>query len=293
LHVVLEAGSLTIVNEVDVEAYLRGVVPWEIGRPGAEAQAAVESQTIAARTYAESRRKQFPLFDLWADERDQVYRGLERPDPTADKAITATRGLVLEHGGQLIQAYYSSTCGGHTSRIEEVWNKPAAKYLVGGRDAPSDEAASFCSASPHFRWAEAWSGADLEKTIRVTLPRVLAWPAGRDPGGLVDLRLGERDPSGRIRGLEVVTTTGTYPVRGDAIRWVLKPKDRPLLRSTMFVLEIEREAGAIVRVAARGGGNGHGVGMCQMGALAMARAGYDRDAILGRYYPGTRVRAAD
>ena len=293
LHVVLDAGALTIVNEVEIEDYLRGVVPWEIGRPGPEAQAAVESQTIAARTYAESRRGQFPQFDLWADERDQVYRGLERPDPIADRAITATRGLVLEHHGDLIQAYYSSTCGGHTSRIEEVWDKPAAPYLVGGRDAPSDDAASFCSASPHFRWAEAWSGVDLDKTVRVTLPRVLNWPAGRDPGGLVDLRVGERDRSGRVTVLEVVTTTGTYPVRGDAMRWVLKPKDRTLLRSTMFVLEIEREAGVIVRVAARGGGSGHGVGMCQTGALAMARAGYDRDAILARYYPGVHVRSAN
>jgi stage II sporulation protein D len=77
------------------------------------------------------------------------------------------------------------------------------------------------------------------------------------------------------------------------MRWVLKPKERPLLRSTMFVLEVERRDGAIVRVAARGGGNGHGVGMCQTGALAMARSGYDRGAILARYYPGARLQHAD
>jgi stage II sporulation protein D len=288
-----DAERLSLVNEVDVEVYLRGVVPWEIGRPGADAQAAVEAQTIAARTYAESRRGQFPLFDLWADERDQVYRGLERPDPVADRAIAATRGLVLEHRGDLIQAYYSSTCGGHTARIEEVWDKPAAAYLAGGRDANADEGPSFCRDSPHFRWAEAWSGADLESTIRTTLPRALGWPVGRDPGALIDLRLGDRDRSGRARTLDVVTTTGTHRVRGDAMRWVLKPKERPLLRSTMFVLEVERRDGAIVRVAARGGGNGHGVGMCQTGALSMARSGYDRAAILARYYPGARLQHAD
>ena len=293
LHVVLDGDALTVVNEIDVDAYLRGVVPWEIGRPGPESQAAVEAQTIAARTYAESRRGQFASFDLWADERDQVYRGLERPDPVADRAIAATSGFVLEHRGGLIQAYYSSTCGGHTSRIEEVWDKPAEPYLEGGRDAASDDGASFCRESRHFRWAEAWSGADLERTLRTTLPAALGWPAGRDPGGLLDLRAGERDRSGRLRSIEVVTTSGTHRVRGDAIRWVLKPSDRPLLRSTMFVLEVERERGAIVRVAARGGGNGHGVGMCQMGALAMARAGYDRAAILARYYPGARLRHAD
>lgn len=286
-----DAGRLTLVEVLAVEEYLRGVVPWEIGWHRDEVQAAVEAQAIAARTYTCARFGQFDSlgFDVFPDERDQVYRGHLRLDPTADRAIAATRGLVLERDGVLVQAYYSSTCGGHTSSIENVWPKPAAVYLRGRRDA-AGEGRSFCGVSKHFRWSEAWSGADLERTLQETLPRVLQLPAGRTVGGLLDLRAGERDASARILDLEVRTSTGTWHVRGDAIRWALRPRDRSLLRSLMFDLDVERAQGAIVRVIARGGGNGHGVGMCQMGALEMARQGYDRDAILGHYYPGTTIR---
>src|SRR5678816_1148676 len=93
------------------------------------------------------------------------YKGALRDDPTADRAIAATHGLVLESGGGLIQAYYSSTCGGYTSWIEHVWPKPAAPYLRGHRDADG-ASGSFCAESPHFRWTETWTGADLQRTLQ-------------------------------------------------------------------------------------------------------------------------------
>lgn len=288
-----DAGRLTLVHELDVEEYLRGVVPWEIGRPGPDIQAAVEAQVVAARTYAYTKVGQFDSlgFDVYPDERDQMFRGVLRQDERIDAAIRATRHLVLEHGGGLAQAYYSSTCGGHTSRIENVWPKPAQAYLEGGRDA-GDDGASYCRDSRHFRWTEAWSGAELERTLHETLPRVLRLAPDTWIGGLLDLREGERDASGRLLELHLVMASGTYTVRGDSIRWVLKPRDRAILRSILVHLEIERDKNAIVRVVARGGGSGHGVGMCQTGAMGMARLGFDRDAILAHYYPGARLRAA-
>jgi stage II sporulation protein D len=286
-----EDGRLTLVDLLDVEAYLQGVVTWEIGRLGADARAAVEAQAVAARTYTLAHLGHYDAlgFDLYGDERDQVFKGDKRDDPVADAAIRATRGLVLENGGHLVHAYYSSTCGGHTSWIDHVWPKPAEAYLQGRRDADAG-GRSFCSASKWFRWTEAWSGAELERTLQETLPRALQLPSADRVGALVDLRVLERDASARVLALEVRTTTGTYTVRGDSIRWVLRPHDRPLLRSIMFELEVERTGGAIVRVVARGGGNGHGVGMCQNGAIGMARAGYGVEAILQHYYPGTALR---
>jgi stage II sporulation protein D len=290
----LDGGRLTLIETLGIESYLRGVVTWEIGVQPEEVRAAVEAQAVAARTYVQSRLGQFDAqgFDVFADERDQVYKGALRDDPTADRAIAATHGLVLESGGGLIQAYYSSTCGGYTSWIEHVWPKPAARYLVGQRDA-SGQGPSFCAASKHFRWTEAWSGAELERTLQETLPRTLQLPAGTRIGGLVDLRVADRDGSGRVLDLEVQTNQGTWHVRGDSIRWVLKPRDRGILRSLMFDLDVERGNDTVLRVVARGGGNGHGVGMCQMGALGMARVGYDRNAILAHYYPGTSLQRTD
>lgn len=293
VHLVRDAGDLTLINELPLETYLRGVVPWEIGwRPPAEV-GAVEAQAIAARTYACKRLGQYAEqgFDLLPDVKDQVYRGTTREDSLANRAIRATHGLVVSSRDTLIEAYYSSTCGGHTSRIEEVWDKPAAPYLVGGLDRMPGTTNALCTASRHFRWVEAWSGAFLDSTLQETLPRELAWPPDRTPGRLLDLRTIGRDASGRVRALEIVTTKGTWLVQGDRIRWVLRPRGRTILRSTLFELEIEKHDGDIVRVVARGGGNGHGVGMCQMGALEMARRGASAVAILQHYYPGTLVSA--
>jgi len=290
----LDGGQVTVVEVLEIETYLRGVVGWEIGWLKPELHAAMEAQAIAARTYTCARLGQFEAqsFDVFADERDQVYKGALREDAVVDRAIAATRGLVLRYDGTLIQAYYSSTCGGFTSWIERVWPKPAAPYLRGHRDA-AGAGGSFCAESPHFRWTETWSGGELQRTLQETLPRVLQLPAGTVVGTVQDLRIVTRDESARVLDLDVVTDRSTYRVHGDAIRWALRPAGRTILRSIMFELDLERGDGTVTRVAARGGGNGHGVGMCQSGALSMARRGYDRDAILGHYYPGTLLERSD
>jgi stage II sporulation protein D len=290
-HIRADGGALTIVETLPIETYLRGVVPWEIGWLDADLHAAMEAQAIAARTYTCTRLGQFATFDVYADERDQVYKGEVRTSDVVDRALRSTHGQVLRYDGDLIQAYYSSTCGGHTSWVERVWPKPAAPYLRGQRDAGSD-GVSYCAASPHFRWTEAWSGAALERTLRETVPGLLRWPANRTLGPLVDLRIAARDESGRVLDLDVVTSGEVVRLHGDPIRWALRPAGRPLLRSLMFDLEIERNSSAVTRVVARGGGNGHGVGMCQTGALAMARRGADATTILAHYYPGARLARA-
>jgi len=293
VRIVPEDGKLTVINVLPLETYLRGVVPWEIGWRDAAESSAVEAQAIAARTYACKRLGQYEEdgYDLLSNVQDQVYRGTTREDSTANRAIRTTRGIVVAAQATLIEAYYSSTCGGHTSRIEEVWDKPAETYLVGDFDRPDAGGAAFCSASRHFRWTEAWSGADLEQIIQQTLPVELQWAPEQRMGALVDLRTVGRDSSGRVRILEVETPEAIYQVHGDRIRWVLSPVGRTILRSTLFEMSVERQQGRIVRVEVQGGGNGHGVGMCQMGAIEMARRGYDRQQILQHYYPQTSLLA--
>jgi stage II sporulation protein D len=218
-----------------------------------------------------------------------VYRGVTRTDPVADGAIQRTRGAILLADANLVEGYYSSTCGGHTSRIDAVWSKPFEPYLHGVRDA-LDARGTFCAHSPHFRWTEAWSGAEMESLLASTLPAELGLPADQPIGRLVDLRTAGRSASGRVEVLEVETSERVYVVRGDRIRWVLRRRGGSILRSILLNLEVERQGDRIVRVIARGGGNGHGVGMCQNGALEMARRGYDRAAILEHYFPGTTLR---
>lgn len=290
LQLVRTGDLLTLVNELPLEEYLRGVVPWEIGKQEPSAAAALEAQAVAARTYAYKRIGRYPeaSFDVYDDVTDQVYQGCRREDSLANVAIRATSGLVLRDRDGPIEAYYSSTCGGHTARIEAVWNKPPEAALRGGRDAAAD-GGSYCAGSRHFRWSESWSGAGLERILQETLPREMGWPVGTPVGALVDLEIVARDESGRVQELRVQTSVATFRVLGDRSRWVLRPRDRAILRSTLFLLEVERQNGAIVRVIAYGGGNGHGVGMCQMGAIEMARRGIGSADILAHYYNGAAL----
>lgn len=287
------AGTLDLINELPVEVYLRGVVPWEIGRPGTDAKTAVEAQAIAARTYTYSHLGHYEEsgFDVYADTRDQVYRGVSGTAEVCDRAIRDSVHQVLVYDGKLIRAYYSSTSGGHTATLTDVWTREGAPYLVGRPDR-DERGRAWSSDSPYFRWTEVWSAAELGRIIRQNLPAELdseltPWDIGR----VEAVRVVARDPSGRVQRLAIVTDRAEFEVWGDRIRWVLRPAVGRfgILRSTMFELEERREGGALVGLIARGGGFGHGVGLCQTGALARARAGQSAREILRFYYRGTEV----
>lgn len=310
-------GRLTLVNVVELETYLRGVVPWEIGRPGEAGLAALEAQAVAARTYTVSHlgARQDEGCDVWADTRDQVYRGLHGTDPWCDRAIANTAGLVLRHRGREIEAYYSSTCGGTTSSIESVWPRPARDYLRRHEDRGRDGRA-YCATSNQFTWEESWDWQALERILATSLPAYLDWvaasplrrawtgepfrpaAAGADPavpGALLALEVTERTPSGRVHTLRIRTAAGEYRVRGDRTRWVLAPDGGrfSILRSAWFDLATARDRdGRPARVTAAGRGFGHGIGMCQSGALGMARLGASWRAILEHYYPGVSIERA-
>lgn len=306
-------AGLTLVNNVDLESYLQGVVPWEIGRHGTDAVAALEAQAVAARTYTVGHlgERADHGFDLFADVMDQVYKGATDEDPLCNQAVLSTRGLVLEADGELVQAYYSACCGGVSSRIEQVWPRPACSYLTNRPDGPGRGKPASCSGYEKFRWEQTWSGDQLSAILQRTLPDyyreystgargrwagAIFYPrqAGADPlrpGDLLNLEILRRTPSGRVADLAVTTTAGTYHVRGDRTRWVLAPPagSGTILRSAMFELELDRSAGGLRRVTAMGRGYGHGIGMCQVGALARARAGQDFAEILAHYYPGAKL----
>jgi len=286
-------GRVTLINQLDVEEYLRGVVPWEIGRPEAAALEAVKAQAIAARTYTWSHLGHWQAlgFDLYDSVTDQVYRGRTGTHPVTDRAVAETRGQVLAHDGRLIRAYYSSTCGGHGSTLADVWTREPAPYLTGRRDGV--RGASWCAASPQFRWTEAWTAAELGVIVREHLPGEIGVTA-EEVGALRGLEVLARDGSGRVQRLRIRTDRGDHEVWGDRIRWVLRPASGrfSILRSTLFNLEEIRVEGTLGGVRVSGGGFGHGVGLCQTGALGMARAGHSAREILEHYYRGARVVSA-
>jgi SpoIID/LytB domain protein len=281
------AGSIMVLNVVWVEDYLKGVVPAEIGKLSQEEIEALKAQAIAARTYSLSRLGQYQDsgYDLEASVLDQVYTGVDGEDPVVNEAIEQTAGKVMTHQGKFIDAYYHANSGGKTEYVENVWGRPETPYLV----SVDDE--DFCSWAKNYGWEEIWNVKDLERNLSAYLDSLGLLPE-QGLGRLVDLVVKERSPSGRVEVLEVVTDSRTYRIYKDKVRWALRRGSDPnlILPSTLFDLEIERGFGnSITSVAAVGRGNGHGVGMCQTGAIGMARKGYSCEDILTHYYPGVGV----
>lgn len=281
------AGRLALIGELDLEDYLLGVVPGEIGRKlDPLLLEAVKAQAVVARTYAVRGIGQYgnKPWDLRDDVRDQVYEGMAGEDPLCARAVRETRGLVLlDDQNRIVDAFYHSTSGGATADIAAVWpGKPVRSYLRGVADTAPDGRA-WGAWAPAAAWTETWPAKSLHAAVRRDLKEALGSPC--DPGEVVSLSLSGRDASDRARTLVVKGRKKTCEVPSDRIRWALKrPGGAGILRSCRFLLDL-RDGHYI----ARGTGNGHGVGLSQTGALGRARAGQDLSTILLSYYPGTRL----
>jgi len=275
-------GTISLLNYLDVEQYLRGVVPLEIGPRKPEESAAVKAQAVVARTYTYRRmldRREGP-FDLLPTVADQVYGGVSAERQESDRAILATSDLILCFEGEPIHAFYHSTCGGMTANIEDVWERGAQPYLVARPDI-DENGEAYCSISTYFEWTENWNTSHLSAILAKYGPS--AFPDYQPFRGTIrKLSVGDTYACGRVRSCMVKAESGDYRYGGDKIRFAFRRavSGRPILRSSRF--RVEDCNGSTVRL--RGWGYGHGIGMCQMGAVGRARAGQTYREILQAYY---------
>jgi stage II sporulation protein D len=262
------SGRITVVNEVDLESYLYGVIKAEMD-PRWPAEA-VRAQAVAARTLAVQRMLAHPSvpgagFGLPATTDAQVYLGAAAEDPAATAAVEATRGLVITFAGQPIFAAYHSNSGGHTEDSENVW-ETVYPYLRGVPDPYALEA-------PGVDWTAVLPLA----TVDADLTR-----GGVDAGALDDVAPGRVTPWGRAITVMLHGEDGrTQELNANRFRLLVGAN---VLRSTMF--SVTRQ-GAVLDFAGRG--SGHGVGLDQWGARAMAMQGFTFEQILKYYYTGVAI----
>jgi len=229
-------------------------------------------------------------FDLLATVEDQVYGGVTAERPGCTEAVEETRGEIAVHEGRPILAFYSSTCGGHTAGVDEVWRRPASPYLRGVRDIGRGAEASFCHISPQFRWKETWTAKEFDSILQKNLPRVRSGWSAKRYGRFTGLSIRGRSDSRRASCLRLQFERGSVDLAGDEIRWVLRRKNGEGLRSALLTdAGVSRRKKRPAMVTIQGQGFGHGVGMCQYGAMGMAEAGYRHDEIVRHYYRGSVV----
>ncbi len=259
------AGRVTVINELDLDAYLYGVVRREMN-PGWPPDA-LRAQAIAARSLAVQSAGRFAAegYDVRATTESQVYGGVAAEDPRTNAAVDATRGQVLLYEGRVVSAPYHTDSGGATESSEFVWGG-TLPHLRGVVDPFSKDA-------PNHQWNLRLDLATIE--ARLTRP-------GRPIGGLQRVDVAATSPSGRVVTLRLQTAGGTLEIRGTEFRTAIGSNT---LRSTLFIV---RPAGDGT-VELLGRGFGHGVGMSQWGARGLALAGRVYPEILRYYYTGVSV----
>jgi len=270
-----------ILNMVDIEDYLRGVLPAEIGDRTPDEYEAVKAQAIAARTYAVWRLTESGSpGSLSPTVADQVYTGFDSEKDFLSRGIEETRGEIIIFNGQPIAAFYHAVCGGHTAPVEKIWpERSPVDYLMGVDDD------SFCTWAKTYSWSETYT---LER-LRETLIRYFSGKNGAradDFRSINDLNFAIDKRSGRVEMIEVDTDAGIFRETSDRIRWALVRASPPgaILPSTNFTPKKVVVDGKLAGLEISGLGNGHGVGMCQCGAIGRSRAGEKYDKILKHYY---------
>ena len=295
--------GILVVNRLPVEEYLRGVLPLELGTRLVADKAALEAQAIAARSYTYARVPAnadrgveiIPAagWHVVATVMSQMYGGADVEHTLANEAVDATAGLVLRYGGLIVDAPYSSSCGGRSATPRDAWRDVSEEsYLQSVDDTDPTTGRPYCDISPRNHWVE-----ELDETqLQAVVGRALVAAGARSPGGpaIQEMRVAQRTGSGRVGTFTIRTDRGDVNIRANDLRTVFRTPRGAILSSTNFSVDREsRSRGHLTGVTLRGAGNGHGVGMCQWGAIGRSRAGQDARTILRFYYPGTVVGIAD
>jgi stage II sporulation protein D len=265
LIVTRQNNRMLVVTALDLEEYIKGVVPAEMN-PNWHLEA-LKVQAIAARTYAlyQIRQGAKKDFDILASTKDQVYQGRNGRTASVVSAVDQTRNLILTYGGLPIFAAYHSTAAGPTEDAMYVWSMDVP-YLK-GVECPFDVDA------PHYQWRTDVSLLLLERRLR---------EEGFPVGVIASIDPIAYSRSGRVAQVRILHSDGELLLRGEDLRRVV---GYVTLASTMFDFELVG-----LRIQFTGRGAGHGVGLCQWGAKELAERGYSAETILHYYYPGTDIR---
>jgi stage II sporulation protein D (peptidoglycan lytic transglycosylase) len=289
------AGSdsgLAEINTLSIEDYLLGVVPLEMGERPTGDSAAVQAQAVTARSYAYIHLSPSRPYDVTSGVLDQLYGGVAAESAVGSQAVESTRWLVLTYAGRVVNAPYHSACGGSTAAASEIWRTNDEPYLRAVSDRIPGTNRFYCDGAPRFTWTRTLDAATLNAAVAQYLATYVSVP-GKKPGAVREVSIASHTPSGRVGTLTVSTERGNFVLRGNDIRFVLRKPGGEILESTYFsVATAPAPDGSLARLTLHGMGYGHGVGMCQWGAIGRARAGQDFREILQAYYPGTTIGPA-
>ena len=315
-------SSLFVINAIYLEDYLMCVATSEMS--GKCPKALLEAQTIAARSWilaAEEKKHNHLNLDACNDDCCQRYQGITNLNQESIKAANNTRGIVLIHNGMICDARYSKSCGGITENNNNVWDMDSKPYLCSVYDGKAskeydvsndisfrkwllDETSSYCSPNfiaeknldkflgnvdkqgSYYRWSVSYDNNELVSLVFAK--------TGKKFETIINLKTTKRGNSGRVLSLDIIgvlddNTNFSLSIGSEyEIRRILHPE---FLYSSAFTIESNSEHNNKTnRFTLNGAGWGHGVGLCQIGALGMALDGGKTEEILLHYYQSSQIR---
>jgi len=310
-------GHILLINQLSLEQYIIYVATSEMSSECPPAL--LEAQTIAARSWLLSNRgvnHNTTLFEVCNDDCCQRYQGMVELSDEAETALKKTRGLVLSYAGEICDARYSKCCGGITESYENVWDGEPISYLSSIIDQDnlienSNDIEVFISSTPKSYCSENYiSPSDLTKylgkvdtnedyfrwKIEYTaeqLINILKTKLKLDIYELIDIISLKRGESGRITKLQIKFVNSSNDLRSTLIKSEYSIREalhKKFLYSSAFNIEkTVNDQEVIEKVKFSGAGWGHGVGMCQIGALGMALNNHSSENILKHYFKDTEI----
>ncbi len=262
-----------MINTLDLEKYLSGLINKEMSPSWP--MAALKAQAVASRTYAlfQMEENRHQDFDLESTTADQVYAGASAETAKSNQATEETKGEILAYSGSPIKAYFHANCGGKTEAPEFVWGQknPAFRSVYCPYHRTQKE---------KVQWEVRLSKQQIYQAVKKiagSLPKSFFHVAQVEAGA----------PNGNQRLSDIMVSDArgnSLVISSNAFRNAI---GNTKFRSTSFQLKKEGDAVRFI-----GEGFGHGVGMCQVGAKAMADEGKNYREILSHYYPLAQVRPA-
>ncbi|HHV29288.1 SpoIID/LytB domain-containing protein [Acetivibrio mesophilus] len=311
----LSGSDMTVINVINIEEYLYGVVPYEI--QASSHPEALKSQAVAARTYTVNNLNKYKRlqFDLCPTVYSQVYKGFDGEAASTNKAVDDTKGKIVTYNGKPASVFYFSSSGGRTEDVKNVWGSEGYPYLLSVEDKYES------GDSWHYNWEVSFTA---QKIKQIMVDR------GFKLGDIQGIYITKRSEAGRAtevivkgsQGEKVYTNGSTrnflsldsqwYDITTDADIFVKGNDDESTktqlggtkvmtasglqtISSSSGKLNVVNSAGMKVvpliptNYTFKGKGWGHAVGMSQEGAKGMAKAGFTYEEILSHYFPGTKV----
>lgn len=292
----LDSGKIKVINCVELEDYLKSVVPSEM--PASWNIEALKAQAICARNYALSNLGKYKSwgFDMDDTVSNQVYKGVSAENPNSTKAVEATRGISLLYNGELVQTFFYSSGAGSTEDVENVWGS-SVPYLK-SVSVPNEYV---------YEWETVFSSYDLNERLK---------SVGVNVGNVQRIEITGRSFTGRVKEVTVIGDKGTYTAKNEKARTIFG------LKSALYNLEVSDNSQPLPDITSyspsvqgailgkyiferifnplgfdndavytfKGKGYGHAVGMSQYGAKALADSGYTYDKILTHFYTGSYIQ---